>query len=284
MKKVAVFKSGKHTDSAGVVREWTDTDVKSIADKYDPVNHSAPIVIGHPKDNAPAYGWVEKLEYSDGVLYADFKEVNDGFVDAVKSGAYKKRSISLYPDMTLRHVGFLGAMPPAVKGLADIAFSEKEHTTIEFEEEANTNIFDFSEVLALQEAKIKALHEEIRKKEDEQQHIKIESFVDEQIAAGRLAPSQKELVVNIGLICKKVRNYDFSESEKAAGEDFEKFISSIPVRVEFGEFASRKKAAADADALDFSDRNTLHENVKKHAQEQKISYAEALGKLTNNKE
>ncbi len=280
MKKVPIFKAGKHTDSAGDVREWTEADVKSIADKYDPINHSAPIVIGHPKDNAPAYGWVDKVEFLDGILYADFKEMNDGFVEAVKSGAYKKRSISLYPDLSLRHIGFLGAVPPAVKGLADIAFSEGVYTTVEFEEKTTAiNVFDFSDAIATQDAKIKALRDEIRKKEDEEIRFKIENFVDEQIKAGRLAPAQKEMVVNIGLVCKKVHNYDFSEIEKKASDEFEKFISALPVRVEFGEFATEGRAAEGARTLDFSDRNTLHENIKRYAKEQKINYAEALGKL-----
>jgi len=45
------------------------------------------------------------------------------FEDMVKQGLFKKRSIRLAPDGTrLLHVGFLGAVPPAVEGLADINF------------------------------------------------------------------------------------------------------------------------------------------------------------------
>ncbi len=283
MKKVPIFKAGKHVDSAGDIREWTEADVRSIADKYDPINHSAPIVIGHPKDNAPAYGWVDKVEFLDGILYADFKEMNDGFVEAVKSGAYKKRSISLYPDLSLRHIGFLGAVPPAVKGLADIAFSEGVYMTVEFEEKTTAiNVFDFADAIATQDAKIKALRDEIRKKEDEEIRFKIENFVDEQIKAGRLAPAQKEMVVNIGLVCKKAHNYDFSEIEKKASDEFEKFISALPVRVEFGEFATEGKAKTRCEkALDLSDRISLHESVKQYAKDNSISYAEALSKITN---
>jgi hypothetical protein len=53
----------------------------------------------------------------------------------VKQGLFKKRSVSLYPDMTLRHVGFLGAVPPSIKGLADIQFKEgAQAMTFEFGE------------------------------------------------------------------------------------------------------------------------------------------------------
>jgi len=129
---IEIFKAGAHTDSAGNARTWTEKDLDAIASKYNPANHEAPVVIGHPKDNAPAFGWVEGLERKGSVLYAKLKDLVPEFVEAVKKGFYKKRSISLYPDMTLRHVGFLGAMPPAVKGLTDVAFSEAEAVTIEF--------------------------------------------------------------------------------------------------------------------------------------------------------
>jgi hypothetical protein len=53
----------------------------------------------------------------------------------VRRGLFKKRSAAFYNDGTLRHVGFLGAMPPAVKGLADVAFAEGETASFEFGED-----------------------------------------------------------------------------------------------------------------------------------------------------
>lgn len=128
---IEVFKTGTHTDSNGNTRTWTEEDLDTIVRKYVPEEHEAPVVIGHPKDNAPAFGWVERLERNGNVLYAKLKDLVPEFVEAVKKGLYKKRSVSFYPDLTLRHIGFLGAMPPAVKGLADVKFSEAD-VTIEF--------------------------------------------------------------------------------------------------------------------------------------------------------
>ena len=134
---IAVFKAGTHTDSNGNVRTWTEADLDAIVKKYNHKEHEAPVVIGHPKDNAPAYGWVERLERKGSVLYAKLKDLVPEFVDMVKRGLFKKRSISLYPDMTLRHIGFLGAMPPAIKGLPDFAFGDDGGLTIEFEDGSN---------------------------------------------------------------------------------------------------------------------------------------------------
>jgi hypothetical protein len=129
-----VFRTGKHTDSNGNEKEWTRDDLNKIVSSYDPSHHEAPVVIGHPKDNAPAWGWVEALKREGDILLAKPARLVSDFVDMLKKGMFKKRSISLYPDGSLRHIGFLGAMPPAVKGLEDIQFNEGGETTIEFEE------------------------------------------------------------------------------------------------------------------------------------------------------
>ena len=62
----------------------------------------------------------------------------------VAAGAFKKISASFYSPSSpqnpvpgvyyLRHVGFLGAQPPAVKGLRNPAFADGEDGVISFEE------------------------------------------------------------------------------------------------------------------------------------------------------
>jgi len=132
---VPVFETGTHTDSSGRTEEWTEERLDTIVAQYDPSHHEAPAVIGHPQDNAPAYGWVEGLKRVGGVLYAKFNNVVPEFADMVKRGLFKKRSISLYPDLSLRHIGFLGAVPPAVKGLSDMQFTADDGAvTIEYSE------------------------------------------------------------------------------------------------------------------------------------------------------
>lgn len=121
---IEVFRIGTHTDSAGNTRDWKEDDLEKIAESYDPEKNEAPVVIGHPTDSSPAYGWIEKIKTEGGILWAKCKDVIPEFADMVKKGLFKKRSISLYPDLTLRHIGFLGATAPAVKGLADLKFSE----------------------------------------------------------------------------------------------------------------------------------------------------------------
>ena len=126
MDLIEIFKAGTHTDSSGNTREWTDKDLQEIASLYDPANHEAPIVIGHPDTDSPAYGWVESLKAEGGKLLAKLKDVAPEFKDRFKRGLYKQVSIALYPDLGLRHIGFLGATPPAVKGLKQAIFGDEQ--------------------------------------------------------------------------------------------------------------------------------------------------------------
>ena len=119
---------------SGDTLTFLESDLAATAAAYDPEKHKAPLVIGHPKDNAPAYGWTSALSFTDGLLKAVPDAVNQQFADWVNAGFYKKISASFYPPGAsanpvpgvyyLRHIGFLGAQPPAVKGLPEPEFKE----------------------------------------------------------------------------------------------------------------------------------------------------------------
>lgn len=126
MKPFEIFRTGSHTSLNGQTKDFSESDLDAIAQSYNASDHEAPIVIGHPETNAPAYGWIEKIKRVGDRLIAFPKQVNDEFSELVKSGAFKKRSISITPDLKLNHVGFLGAAAPAVKGLKDVEFSENQ--------------------------------------------------------------------------------------------------------------------------------------------------------------
>ncbi len=223
-----IFKAGKHTSSNGLTREYTVEDCQKIVDNYNSnvTSHEAPIVIGHPKDNDPAFGWIEKLKLVGDTILAKPKQVVKEFADAVQKGLYKKRSISLYPDLTLRHVGFLGAIPPAVKGLADLKFNDDtEPELFEFNEDSDQDkskflnqIADLSEMILSKEKEISALknyetdnaklksdlefaqksktdaEESIRTLNLKMRKMEFESYLNDKIAYGTLTPAQSEKV------------------------------------------------------------------------------------------
>jgi hypothetical protein len=142
MQSLHIFKPGKHTAMNGAVLAFTEANLAATAQAYDPAKHEAPIVVGHPAADAPAYGWVKSLAFSEARLEAEPDQVDPAFAELVKNGRFKKISASFYtPDAPnnpvpgvyyLRHVGFLGAQPPAVKGLKQASFAASAEGVIEF--------------------------------------------------------------------------------------------------------------------------------------------------------
>lgn len=128
---IPIFRGGKQKDSQGREHDG-DALIDKAVSVFNAAAHEPPVCIGHPADNAPAFGWVEGLKKQGGLLLAKFRQVQPEFAGMVKQGLFKKRSAAFYPDGRLRHVAFLGAAPPAVKGLPDMAFSEKADSTFEF--------------------------------------------------------------------------------------------------------------------------------------------------------
>lgn len=129
-----IFRAGTHTDSRGRTLTFSVADIEATAAAYAPDVHEAPLVVGHPALDDPAYGWVESLAATDdGVLEASPRQVDPAFAEMAADGRFKRVSASFYaPDATanpvpdvwyLRHVGFLGAHPPAVKGLRPVMFA-----------------------------------------------------------------------------------------------------------------------------------------------------------------
>jgi hypothetical protein len=140
---IDIFRAGRHVAMSGEAIEFADKDLDGIVSSYDPKVHEAPVVIGHPTDNAPAYGWIKSLGREGNTLRASADQIDPAFREAVKAGRYKKVSASFYkPDSAtnpkpgtyyLRHVGFLGAQPPAVKGLREASFAGKVEDALTIE-------------------------------------------------------------------------------------------------------------------------------------------------------
>lgn len=262
MKWIKVFKTGNHTDSKGRKRAWTESDLDKAANAYNPTTgHEAPIVIGHPKENAPAYGWIEQLKRDGQYLLAKPKQVIKVFKEMVNSGQFKKKSVSFNSDGTFRHLGFLGAVPPAIKGLPDYLFSqcddgvfefaEELDDTFEFSEELDENIFkesdetdvgktefqergnmptleELQKQLDSEKAEREKLenvnkelknHSETDKKEflefkESTREKEINSFIDNQITAGKFLPAWKKLGISEFLqSLDEGETYNFSQGD-----------------------------------------------------------------------
>ena len=76
---IEIFRTGRHVAESGFVRDYTLEDLANLSTSYDPTLHEAPIVIGHPVNNAPAWGWVKGLRLDGDRLHADLSQVDPRF-------------------------------------------------------------------------------------------------------------------------------------------------------------------------------------------------------------
>ena len=137
LKPIQFFKPGTFTSQAGRSIEFTEAMLLDAQASYDPAVYQAPLVAGHPKTEDPNYGLVAGLNYAEGHLYAVPENVEESFAELVAAKRFNTVSASWYmPDnpanpkpghLNLKHLGFLGAVPPSLKGLkSPEAFSEEE--------------------------------------------------------------------------------------------------------------------------------------------------------------
>lgn len=133
MRPIHVLRPGRHDG-----RDWSPETLRQIAESYDAALHEAPIVVGHPRTDDPAYGWVGGLTADASGLHAAPRQVDPTFAEHVRAGRYAHVSVALYGPASprnplgqgkgwyLRHVGFLGATPPVVKGLRRAELGEED--------------------------------------------------------------------------------------------------------------------------------------------------------------
>lgn len=128
-----IFSAGKYRTPLGVDLEFSRLTINTTAGTYDPIRFCAPLCVGHPGNDLPSYGEVTKVFTKGDAMYC-MADVSDDLISLVRTGRYKNVSASFFGPLTpgnpvpgsfyLKHVGFLGAVPPAVRGMNALAFSE----------------------------------------------------------------------------------------------------------------------------------------------------------------
>lgn len=140
--RIEVFRPGTFRPMEGEPITYSAADLRAIADVYDPETAPAPVVVGHPATDAPAFGWVSRFDYDagEGRLFAELHDVEPQFAEMVRAGRFRKVSMAFFgPGQSHnpvpgawypKHVGFLGAAAPAVPGLRNASFAVKADVTI----------------------------------------------------------------------------------------------------------------------------------------------------------
>jgi hypothetical protein len=114
----------------------TAAHIAKAASSYDPERNPAPLVFGHPTNDSPALGVVSGARADGNKLFLKVKNIADAVVNAVKERRVLNRSIAFWdPDhpsnpspghYSIRHLGLLGGMAPAIPGMEPLRFSADE--------------------------------------------------------------------------------------------------------------------------------------------------------------
>ena len=150
---IHIFRAGTFNDTSNRCISFSESDLDVAAAAYNSQQkkgYNAPLCLGHPFNDSPQYGQTNALISRNGNLYATVTPGSD-LVSLVRNRNYSKVSAAFYqPDhsqnpvkgaWTLKHIGFLGAMPPAVKGLESFEFSESFDLPTFFAEDSGTADF-----------------------------------------------------------------------------------------------------------------------------------------------
>lgn len=251
-----------------------ESDIISSVKVYDPKIHEAPLVIGHPKHNAPAYGWVQSLTVQDGIMKAIPQQVDPEFAEMVEKGRFKKISASFYEPNSptnpvpgvyyLRHVGFLGAQPPAVKGLKSASFAEEE------------GIFEI-ELEVDKEEQLKQREQELNRREAALRRQEAANFVE--AIKPKILPTYRPGLIEFMCHLDIEQVLEFSEGNEQkklnSSQWFKEFLTNLPQVVEFNEVGGGKTPEPPTDPKEIA------KLASQYVAEQKqkglsVSYAEAV--------
>lgn len=238
---IKILKPGTFTDVRGTRVTFTPADLADIASSYDAASDPAPLVVGHPTIDAPAYGWVGRVTFDGETLHAHPSDVLPAFAEAVAEGRYRKISPQLYPPghagnprpghWYLQHVGFLGGAAPAIKGLGTVSFSEDADTVAVTIAQDPPAMTDTPATIALSEhqAQLADLQATITRMQAAEQaraaadaeaarlarHQENVAFAEALIAAGTLAPAGRDYVIGVMDELDAVAPVAFGEGEAA---------------------------------------------------------------------
>lgn len=308
-----VFKAGRRIDDSGRPWDFTPAQVADMAAVYDPKLREAPLTIGHPANDLPAYGWAEKFTAHEGTLRLDSRDVEPQFAELYAKRRFPKVSMAFYPPdhqnnpapgrWYPRHVTFLGAQAPAVAGLHDptrkanfadsgeglVCFSEgneKDPMDKQLEEQRDAEKARADKA----EAEARAANErlaQISATQRTERHTANVQFAEQMLSKGLL---KKPQVAETVAVLDALGNLEQTTVQFGEGDD--KKTSSLVTFV-------KDRIAAAAPLANFSEKlpggagegggnggqqlsdEDIDKKAKAYAAEHKVSYSEALGKVVS---
>jgi len=257
--QIRIARIGTFTSNEGVQVSFGAAELEAAAAAYDPAADPAPLVVGHPRLDDPAYGWVSGLAVKDGELVATPDKVEPSFAEMVREGRFPKVSARFYPpkhpanpkpgSWYLKHVGFLGAHAPGIKGLGTVQFADgddagavsidlttKEQEARVAEEEKMASFAEREAALTTREQDLAAREKAIADRDAKERHDGHVSFAEGLVKEAKLAPAAKGLVVGLLDHFEATAVVSFGEAgEMAPADAFRKLLSTAAPLIDLGE-------------------------------------------------
>lgn len=310
MKWYELFEAGTYEPQG----TFTESDLDQIVQNFRA--DEVPIVIGHPKTEDPAYGWVDQVKRVGKKLLGTFKQVEPQFQEMVNEGRFKRVSVRLRQTdkgWKLIHVGFLGAAPPAVPGLKPIQFSHEEADTHIEKDFAESTTQTKEDAHKMSDKEKEALREQLRKElletefadyetlkkkhADLERKLKqkdFEAFIQEN--KEKLPPAVRSGLVEFMSTLSDEVTVEFSEqgengktTERKVSplQFFKDFVAKLPKQIDFSEHDRKGSAASSQTSRhDFAgyevdeDAAELDRKIRDFAAKNNVSYEEALERIT----
>lgn len=117
-----IFRAGDY----GPKGKYSTEDLEKMVANFNAADQ-APIVVGHPETDAPAWGWLSEVKRQGEVLLGRIGELHKDFAAALAENKFRNRSVRIAQTASgpkLLHLGFLGAVLPQVEGLKTAAFGD----------------------------------------------------------------------------------------------------------------------------------------------------------------
>lgn len=279
---IEILRTGQFSDSNGDQHDFSEATLESISRLYNSevekdASNLAPLVKGHPKTNSPAEGIIERLARRGKTLLAKVGSLSDEIIDLTRSKRYSKVSVSLHPDLHLRHVGLLGGMSPAVSGLRPVQFSDAEKS--------------FNLTLSKDELTDSTKKQDNLSQAKEKRIAEFRQYTGKLIdsaSGAKILPSQASFIVDmLEAAYRRDESMDFADldDEDRLSEQLKHFLEELPSRL--GNSIPMNNSANFSS--DFSQANVDAARMKLHAKAMQLraaspqlSYEEALIKAQEN--
>ncbi len=295
-KTVEVFRAGSFTSMNGTKVTFSNADIESIAKVYDKEKSPAPAVVGHPKHDAPAYGWADNFFVSDGKLMAEIDDLDPEFVEAVNKKRYQKISMAFFspthPANPIEgqyypmHIGFLGGAAPAVSGLKTVSFTDtNEQDVFVWEYDNSSQNIQF----ATDTPKFSSdAQNEIDKMRTE---FEAEKFLYELTREGKITPAMGDGMIEFMASLDANSTVAFANGEEKSLTDwFKGFVGKLPTIVHFGTLVNDKNLSSEPVTFNTAegmnvDPNDLRDyaQIEAYAKDNNITFSEAIKRTNLNK-